>query len=88
MNEEIEKILNEMEEDRMLQEYYEFYGNNIQYQIEKTNRRLDEIDILIDSGKLQPYQVQALIHEMNELECYYKQLEELNLKGVKYAKVL
>lgn len=82
MNKYIEKALDQMEEDRCLQQYYQFIGEDpILREMFFVNRRLDEIDLLMATNKLQPYEVEGLLIELRRLEDYYKYLEELNIKS-------
>lgn len=45
-------------------------------EISKTNKLLDDIDLILDTRKLQPHEVEGYIQMLNEQEAYYKELED------------
>lgn len=44
-------------------------------EISKTNKLLDDIDLILDTRKLQPHEVEGYIQMLKEQEEYYKALE-------------
>ena len=49
-------------------------------EMSKTSRFIDEIDDRMESGKLQPYEVEYYIRELKNQELYYRLIEDEIIK--------